>query len=58
MVPVTIIRKFARKSWRYMDAYNKELEDRTAKWAVNKFKSHRRLPEMIERIMEDENKER
>ncbi|EXX58953.1 hypothetical protein RirG_193120 [Rhizophagus irregularis DAOM 197198w] len=51
-VPVTTIRKFARKSWRYMDAYNKGLESRTAEWAVNKYKSHRRLPENIERIMD------
>ena len=50
-VPVTTIRKFARKSWRYMDAYNKGLEGRTAEWAVNKYKSHRRLPENIERII-------
>ena len=51
-VPVTTIRKFARKSWRYMDAYNKGLEGRTAEWAVSKYKSHRRLPENIEKIME------
>src|SRR6266498_4034874 len=51
-VPITTIRKFARKSWRYMDAYNKGLEGRTAEWAVNKYKSHRRLPENIERIMD------
>ena len=51
-VPVSTIRKFARKSWRYMDAYNKGLEGRTAEWAVSKYKSHRRLPENIERIME------
>lgn len=50
-VPVTTIRKFARKSWRYMDAYNRGLEGRTAEWAVNKYKSHRRLPENIERVM-------
>jgi len=33
-VPVTTIRKFARKSWRYMDAYEKGLEGRIAEWAV------------------------
>lgn len=48
-VPVTIIRNFARKSWRYMDAYDKGLEGRTAEWAVKKYKSHRRLLEDIER---------
>jgi len=57
MVPVMTICKFARKSWRYMDAYSKGLEGRTAEWAVNKFKSHRHLPEMIEKLMEEENRE-
>jgi hypothetical protein len=51
-VPIASIRKFARKSWRYMDAYNKGLEGRTAEWAVNKYKSHRRLPDNIERLMD------
>jgi len=51
-VPITTIRKFARKSWRYMDAYSRGLEGRTAEWAVNKYKLHRRLPENIERIMD------
>ena len=53
-VPLTTIRKFARKSWRYMDAYNKGLEGRAAEWAINKYKSHRRLPENIENIMKIE----
>uniref|UniRef100_U9UU72 Uncharacterized protein n=1 Tax=Rhizophagus irregularis (strain DAOM 181602 / DAOM 197198 / MUCL 43194) TaxID=747089 RepID=U9UU72_RHIID len=52
-VPVTTIHKFACKSWRYMDAYNKGLEGRTAEWAVSKYKSHHRLPDNIERIMDD-----
>ncbi|PKB97662.1 hypothetical protein RhiirA5_259139, partial [Rhizophagus irregularis] len=52
-VPVTTIHKFACKSWRYMDAYNKGLEGRTAEWAVSKYKSHRRLPDNIEKIMDD-----
>ena len=51
-VPTTIIRKFACKSWRYMDAYDKGLEGQAAEWAVNKFKSHRQIPENIERLME------
>ena len=51
-VSVTTIRKFARKSWRYMDAYDKGLEGQVAEWAVNKFKSHRRIPENIERLIE------
>ena len=36
-----------------MNAYNKELEGRTAKWAVSKYKSHRQLPDNIERIIDE-----
>ena len=54
-VPVTTIRKFARKSWRYMDAYSKGLVGRSAEWAVTKYKSHRRLPENIEKEMDQIN---
>ena len=43
-ISIATIRKFARKSWRYMDAYDKDLEGRMAEWAVKKYKSHRRLP--------------
>jgi hypothetical protein len=53
-VPVMIIRKFACRSWRYMDAYDKSLEGRAAEWAVNKFKSHRCISENIERAIEKE----
>ncbi|CAG8728244.1 12694_t:CDS:1, partial [Acaulospora morrowiae] len=47
-VPITIIRNFAHKSWRYMDVYEKGLEGKTAEWAVKKYKSHCILPERIE----------
>lgn len=53
-VPITVIRKFSRKSWRYMDAYQRGLEGRVAEWAVKKFKSHRRLPDNIEEYIEQE----
>ncbi len=52
-VPIMTIRKFARKLWRYMDTYNRGLEGRTVEWAVNKYKSHYRLLENIERIMDN-----
>ncbi|CAG8690762.1 788_t:CDS:2, partial [Dentiscutata heterogama] len=55
-IPMSTIHKFARKSWRYMDAYEKGLDGRTAEWAVNKYKSHRRLPENIERAMDSNDK--
>ncbi|GES92137.1 hypothetical protein BCR41DRAFT_395274 [Rhizophagus clarus] len=49
---VTTIRKFAHKSWKYMDVYDKELEGKTAEWAVSKYKSHCRIPENIKKLME------
>ena len=51
-IPITTIRNFARKSWRYMDAYDKGLEGRMAEWAVKKYKSHRRLPDNINEFFE------
>ncbi|CAG8489239.1 5626_t:CDS:2 [Acaulospora morrowiae] len=49
-----IQKKFACRLWRYMDAYNRGLEGKVSEWAVSKFKSHRQLPENIERIIEIE----
>jgi len=51
-ISIATIRKFARKSWRYMDAYDKGLEGRIAEWAVKKYKSHRRLPDNINEFFE------
>jgi hypothetical protein len=56
-VLITTVCKFTHKLWRYIDVYNKGLESRVAEWAVSKFKSHRRLPENIERIIEIEYRE-
>ena len=44
-VSLTTIRKFARKSWRYMDIYRKGISGKMAEFAVKKYKSHRRVPE-------------
>lgn len=43
-VPVGFVRKFARKSWRYMDCYTKGATGRLAEYAVRKYKSHRCVP--------------
>lgn len=47
-VPLSSIRKFARKSWRYMDAYRekngKYLTMRQVEYAVRRYKSHRIIP--------------
>ena len=43
-VSLTLIRKFARKSARYMDAYRKGLTGKAAEYAIKKYHSHRRVP--------------
>ena len=50
-VPLSSIRKFARKSWRYMDAYREKngqfLSMHQVEFAVRKYKSHRTVPQTI-----------
>jgi hypothetical protein len=56
-VSLSLIRKFSRKSLRYMDAYHKGLTGLLAEYAVQKYKSHRRIPKGIEELQEElENK--
>jgi len=38
------IRKYARRSWRFIDAYRKGLTGISALYIVKKYKSHRRIP--------------
>ncbi|OBZ66756.1 hypothetical protein A0H81_13220 [Grifola frondosa] len=42
MADTLTIRRFFRKTWRYMDAYRKGLDARQAAFAVKKYKSHRK----------------
>uniref|UniRef100_U9TZ17 Tc1-like transposase DDE domain-containing protein n=1 Tax=Rhizophagus irregularis (strain DAOM 181602 / DAOM 197198 / MUCL 43194) TaxID=747089 RepID=U9TZ17_RHIID len=46
-VPLIQIRKYARRSWRFMDAYKKGLKGIEALYAVKKYKSHRRIPNNV-----------
>ena len=46
-VPLITLRRYARKSWRYMDIYRKGLTGKIAEFANKKYKSHRRVPDMI-----------
>jgi hypothetical protein len=39
--PVTVIRHFINRSWRFMDAYRRGLTGTAAEWAVKKKKQHR-----------------
>jgi hypothetical protein len=42
-VSLVAIRKYSRKSWRYIDAYHKGLAGTEAEKAVKKYRSHRRI---------------
>ena len=41
------IRAFARKSYRYMDAYRKGLDAKQAEYAVKRYKRHRVIPNTL-----------
>ena len=43
-VSLVQIRRFARKSWRYMDAYRHGLSGYLAEFAIKQYRSHRHLP--------------
>ena len=43
-VGVDFIRRAARKSFRYIDAYNKGLSAKQVEFAVKKYSRHRTLP--------------
>ena len=46
-VPLKQIRRYARRSFRYMDAYRKGLNVKQANYAVKKYKRHRVIPQNI-----------
>ena len=46
-VSIITIRKFARKAWRYIDLYRKEITGKLAEYAAKKYKSHCCIPEYV-----------
>jgi hypothetical protein len=46
-VPLSQIRVFARKSYRYIDAYRKGLDAKQAEYAVKHYKRHRVIPNIL-----------
>ena len=46
-VSLITIRRYAQKSWRYMDIYKKGITGKLAEFAAKKYKSHRRVPDNI-----------
>jgi hypothetical protein len=51
-VPLSTIRAFYRRVFRYVSAYNLGLDGVVAEWSVKKFKSHRKISGTVEKIME------
>ena len=46
------IRRYARKSFRYMDAYRKGLDVKQAEYAVKKYEKHCEIPQSIHNELE------
>jgi hypothetical protein len=46
-IPLQTMRKFATRSRRFMDAYNRGLNGKQAAWAARKYRGHRVLPPNI-----------
>src|SRR6266498_5944037 len=57
-ISLITIRRFAQKSWRYMDIYRKGITGKFAIFAGKKYKSHRKVPNDIlnQIILENDNK--
>jgi hypothetical protein len=50
-IPLSHIRAYHRKSWRYIHAYSMKLSGRLAEWAVKRYKSHRKISDSVEKIV-------
>ena len=46
-IPLETMRRFANRSYQFMDAYSKGLNGRQAAWAARKYRGHRVLPTSI-----------
>ncbi|KAF8202487.1 hypothetical protein BJ912DRAFT_842685 [Pholiota molesta] len=53
-IPIPMIRRFATRSRRFMDAYDRGLNGVQAAWAARKYRGHRVLPENIMEELEKE----
>ena len=51
-VPLPTIRAYVRRAFRYISAYDLGLDGIVAEWAVKKYKSHRKISESVDNIME------
>ena len=46
-IPLTTMRRFANRSYQFMDAYHRGLNRRQAAWSIRKYRGHRVLPNSI-----------
>jgi hypothetical protein len=46
-IPLEMMRKFATRSYQFMDAYENGLNGKQAAWASRKYRGHRVLPNNI-----------
>jgi hypothetical protein len=46
-IPLPMMRKFATRSWRFLDAYDRGLNGKQAAWAARKYRGHRVLPQNL-----------
>jgi len=53
-IPLAMMRRFAMRSRRFMDAYDRGLNGKQAAWAARKYRGHRVLPENILEELEKE----
>jgi hypothetical protein len=51
--PIALIRKIARTSWRWIDAYEKGLSGRMAVFAVRKCSEHRGVSDAVKRDLNE-----
>jgi len=57
-VPISSIRAFFRRAWRYISAYSLGLDGMVADSAVKKCKSHRKISENVDNLVDMYNQEK
>ena len=53
VVPLTLIRKYARTSWRWMEAYRRKWSPALTTFAAKSYHGHRGVPASMDRIIEE-----
>ena len=53
VVPLTLIRKYARTSWRWMEAYRRKWSPALTTFAAKSYHGHRGVPQSMDAIIEE-----